>query len=710
MKSKLALLVLLITGFLTIFACTNPFVEKVVQIEEKPTPVPAVTYTVAFESGGGSPVDSRTVAEGGTATRPENPVKDDYIFHNWYADGELTMLFDFINTPITGNITVYAGWSGEEFVPRVPINHIFNVATTDKWEAAGGDIIDNGNDKNYVINVTADFSVTGGNAATFGDLSGVTVSLRGAGKTLTLNGKGSILRTGSDQNIITRNLTLRGHISNVGRLVYVNGGTFTMNGGKISGNNNPSGGGGVFVNSGGTFTMYGGEISGNAANNYGGGAVVDGGTFRIVTGTIYGSLEAGNVKNTAGSGGAALYRPSGTAQYGTFIEGEWDSNGNLNTTNDTIRVVNGVLEPHFTVLSANGSSALTTTALTLTFNRAFGLGADDIVLSGVDGVTGGQISGTGPTYTLPISGFDEGGTLSVSVSKDGYTVNGSPKTVDIYYSSINIQIEMELIYSGTFMMGSPEGEQGRQSNEDPHEVKITQAFYMGIYPVTQAQYEKVTGNNPSGYRVGGLRASYLGGITDTVNFPVEMVRWYEAIVFCNKLSMLEGLDPAYRIPGYNNSTDPADWGNVPENTNPTPWTAVHIVEGSNGYRLPTEAQWEYACRAGTETAYNWGTDTIDPSQANYTLERTSEAGDYEPNAWGLYDMHGNVSEWCWDWYDSDYYKDSPEEDPSGPGSGNRRIKRGKGNEGIYLRSAFRENDTPSSRCYTTGFRVVKPSD
>jgi formylglycine-generating enzyme required for sulfatase activity len=282
------------------------------------------------------------------------------------------------------------------------------------------------------------------------------------------------------------------------------------------------------------------------------------------------------------------------------------------------------------------------------------------------------------------------------------------------------------INAGTFQMGSPETEPNRGSDETQHEVTLTKGFYIGKYQLTQAQYEAVMGSNPSAHRIGGSQAYYLGVITDTTNFPVEMVNWYDALVFCNKLSMAEGLSPAYSI---NGSTDPANWGEIP--TMPiwdesSTWNNIAIIVDSNGYRLPTEAQWEYACRAGTTTAFNWGTNQITTDQANYRgsfdvyngspsgtfLQRTTEVGSFTPNAWGLYDMHGNVMEWCWDWYGT--YEDGTQTDPTGSVSGMAKAARGGTfiSTGAYLRSAYRpsgeSNIHPYNRGPYVGFRLSRP--
>lgn len=158
-------------------------------------------------------------------------------------------------------------------------------------------------------------------------------------------------------------------------------------------------------------------------------------------------------------------------------------------------------------------------------------------------------------------------------------------------------INMVWIPAGTFTMGSPTTELGRYyGSETEHQVTLTKGFYMGRYQVTQEQYAAVMGSNPNNtYGVGN-------------KYPVYCVSWYDAIVFCNRLSINDGLSPAYYMP-FCDSTDPAQWGTVPTSNNTT-WDAVQVVEGSTGYRLPTEAQWENACRAGTTTAFNWGTNYI----------------------------------------------------------------------------------------------------
>jgi len=238
------------------------------------------------------------------------------------------------------------------------------------------------------------------------------------------------------------------------------------------------------------------------------------------------------------------------------------------------------------------------------------------------------------------------------------------------------------IQGGTFTMGSPTNEPNRGNDEVQHQVTVS-SFYMEKYEVTQKEYQEVMGNNPS---------SFKGD-----NLPVENVSWYDAIEYCNKRSQKEGLTPAYTRNG----------DNVTWNRN------------ANGYRLPTEAEWEYACRAGTTTPFNTG-NNITTSQANYNgnypynsnakgeyREKTMPVGSFAPNAWGLYDMHGNVSEWCWDWYSS--YSNNYQTDPTGAVTGSARVERGGYwyYDGRNLRSASRSNYHPNARLSFIGFRLVR---
>jgi formylglycine-generating enzyme required for sulfatase activity len=291
--------------------------------------------------------------------------------------------------------------------------------------------------------------------------------------------------------------------------------------------------------------------------------------------------------------------------------------------------------------------------------------------------------------------------ITVTTADGGFTATCS---VTVTQSSTTVSIEMVQIPGGSFEMGNPDTSVGDSDERPVHTVTLS-AFSMGKYQVTQAQYQAVMGALPSSLTSG---TNYGRGD----NYPVYYVSWYDAIVFCNRLSMTEGLTPAYRISG---STNPADWGAVPTSSNST-WNAAVIVSGSTGYRLPTEAQWEYAAKGGDPTANGWegytysGSNTVGDVAwySDNSSSRTHEVGKKSPNGLGLYDMSGNVREWCWDRYGS--YSSGAQTDPVGAVSGADRVARGGCwfNSAAYVRSAFRIYYPPSDRANGIGFRLVRP--
>jgi formylglycine-generating enzyme required for sulfatase activity/fibronectin type 3 domain-containing protein len=298
---------------------------------------------------------------------------------------------------------------------------------------------------------------------------------------------------------------------------------------------------------------------------------------------------------------------------------------------------------------------------------------------------------TGSSYTIPASLVRGSYYYFVEVRATGgaVSVRSNVAIVGVRGSPIKSSTGIDLIDipSGTFQMnGTDSGGTGRP-------VTLTKGFYMGKYEVTQEQYQAVTGVNPSYFPSDPASGEIQG------RRPVECVTWYDAIEFCNKLSEQESLTKAYTITG-----------RTPAVGYPITSASVTVNWEANGYRLPTEAEWEYACRAGTTTAYNTG-NTISDNTGWYQSNsngRTHEVGLKSQNAWGLYDMHGNVREWCWDLYGT--YTSGAQTDPTGTAYGSARVVRdGSWNHsGEILRSAFRGSVIPDLGLNYIGFRVVRP--
>ena len=255
-----------------------------------------------------------------------------------------------------------------------------------------------------------------------------------------------------------------------------------------------------------------------------------------------------------------------------------------------------------------------------------------------------------------------------------------------------------LIKGGTFQMGSPDSEDWRSNDEVLHSVTVS-PFYMASHEVTQQEWREVTGKNPS---------SFTGD-----NLPVESITWLEGVEFCNALSRKEGKIPVYTV---------SDGGRT-----------VTWDRGADGYRLPTEAEWEFAARAGTTTPFyskrvpgaddvnfyghypyqieqNYFNNSVLETQPGVYRGQTLPVGSFKPNPWGLYDIYGNVGEWCFDYYGD--YATSNQTDPAGPDSGTRRVYRGGGwnDFGKNLRSAYRAAMQQSSSAYNVGLRLVYNGD
>ena len=259
--------------------------------------------------------------------------------------------------------------------------------------------------------------------------------------------------------------------------------------------------------------------------------------------------------------------------------------------------------------------------------------------------------------------------------QDGKTSGTSPATnAASTRSNAEAKADRVQIQGGRFMMGDKE-----QMDAPLHEVVLS-PFLIDRYLVTQEQFQKIMGDNPSRWK----------GDKN----PVEQVRWSDAVKFCNQRSQLEKLQPCYNLKTWRCDFD------------------------ADGYRLPTEAEWEYACRAGSTTAFFFGDNPGKLSDYAWFEKnsggRPQPVGQKQPNAWGLYDICGNVWEWCNDFYKVDYYKDSPQKDPRGPDEGQTKVVRG----GAWrfkpesCRSGYRYNENPgyADVCFgydIYGFRCVR---
>lgn len=253
---------------------------------------------------------------------------------------------------------------------------------------------------------------------------------------------------------------------------------------------------------------------------------------------------------------------------------------------------------------------------------------------------------------------------------------GSHLVVDL---GKGVKMEFIKITAGEFLMGSPDSDKDADNDEKPpHKVKLTKDYYLGKYPVTQEQYYAVMGKNPSSVTSDYFRF-HEAKIIDTRHYPVEHVSWDNATAFCGELRQLD--------------------------------------KQKRKFCLPTEAEWEYAQRAGGTTRYSFGDDPSDLTvYAWYSGNadgKTHEVGTKKPNRWGLYDMEGNVWHWCADWFAQDYYLKSPKKDPQGPDQGTLRVVRG--NQYSSVRGSLPGGGTMNSRCAArlgsnragpdTGFRV-----
>ena len=681
MKNTVLSLILFLLCAIIFSGCMLWDVEE---LREKSRPIPFLApfgeYTVTFESNGGSAIAKQNVASGGTAIRPENPTKSGYVFGGWYKDAGFTAFYNF-SEAVTFNITLYAKWLVSSIKSEIGIELAaipggtftmgptsFDVSTVSVTLSKGFYM------GKYQITQEQYQEVMGTNPSYF---HGGTGREPAAGE---LQGKRPV-----EQVTWFDAIDFCNKLSEMEDLTPV----YTITDAAVTAN---------WSNNGYRLpTEAEWEYACRAGSN---------------TAWYFGDTEA-DLVNYAWYYENASYmtHPVGkkTANawglhdmHGNVWEWCWDWYGSYasGAQTDPRGVASG---PERVIRGGNWYSLAQNLRSAYRSSSSPDWGGDIVGFRVV-------LPDDGNTHTHTYSttwSFNTAQHWKECTSCDAKTepVNHAPAdgvcTTCGYYISTT-GMEMMQIPAGTFTMGTVSG--GYDDERPVRQVTLS-AFKMGKYEVTQEQYLAVMGENPSIFS-----SDPAAGETQSKR-PVECVSWYAAIEFCNMLSMKEGLTPAYRL---YNSTNPADWGTVLEYNDVM--DAFTIVTGSTGYRLPTEAQWEYACRAGTTTDWYFGNNNS--SLGNHAWysgnsdQRTHEVGKKLPNAYGLYDMYGNVEEWCWDRMGT--YESGNTNNPMGPGpaSGYYRVLRG----GSYTysdfntRSAYRFNYPHNDSYFDKGFRVVLPSD
>ena len=302
-------------------------------------------------------------------------------------------------------------------------------------------------------------------------------------------------------------------------------------------------------------------------------------------------------------------------------------------------------------------------------------GADGVTVTLSGEASDSQVIDDGDTYSFTVA---EGESYTITPSKNDYEFTPENKTftnissdqTQNYTAKYNVEINMVLIPSGSFLMG----DDYEQSNSRPAHMVTIESFEISAMEIMQGQYKYIFGSNSSNWK------------GDTL--PVNYVSWEDAVIFCNRLSDEKGLERCY---------DEITW----------------ICDfNKNGYRLPTEAEWEYACRAGSTTKFYTGDTENDLPRAGWysdnSSSKTHPVGEKEANLFGLYDMHGNVREWCNDFYSESYYSDSPTKNPTGPETGTLRVSRGGGwgTSAGACGSAYRDRNTQDIKSSYTSFRIA----
>ena len=724
-------------------------------------------YEVRFDTRGGNSFDIQIVDHGDLATRPSpDPERPNAVFDGWFKDPEVSVAFNF-SEHITGNTTIYARWISDEWtvtfdskggsaVDAIVVDpHITTTINTTppapirEGYTFGGWFID---DNSFLTSFAFGSTVLTGSTTLYAKWTTRTYNVQyypngGAGSVLSVEHSYDTPKNLNYNSFERSNWTFAGWNSQAG-----GGGTGYLENETVT--NLPGWNTGPVS----LFAQWSCTVTFNKNNSDYGSKEADPQTKTVTTpATTVGTLPTAPSRtgwtftswNTASDGSGTTFDAGSTVTGNRTVYAQWSCTVTFNKNNSDYGSTEAdpqtktVTTPVTTVGSlpttdpkrehytfngwntlANGTGAAFTGSTTVTGNTTVYAKWTPVTYTVTFNKNGGDTEANPQTKSVTYPATTVG-SLPTPPKRTGWIFNGWNTQTDgsgtvfsastIVTGSISvyaqwIALDMAWIPAGTFQMdGTDSGGVGVRP------VTLTKGFYMGKYQVTQEQYEAVMGTNPSTFK------TPAPGETDTKRRPVEGVMWYDAVEFCNALSEKERLTSYYNI----NKTQ-----QDPNNTSSydtLKWT-VTVNNSATGYRLPTEAQWEYACRAGTTTAFNWNSNVITSAQANYYasyvdayntsagthLGRTSEVGSYAPNAWGLYDMHGNVFDWCWDWYDEyspgGYASNGAQTDPEGADSGTYRVARGGswGNNGLGARSAHRNSANPADRGSDFGFRVVRP--
>ena len=517
--------------------------------------------------------------------------------------------------------------------------------------------------------------------------------------------------------------------------VCISGGTFTMSDGAfISGNTATSSGGGVFVSASGDFTMNGGTIGGSGGRNpnsaeNGGGVYIFEGTFTMSDSAVI----SGNSATSSGGGvyvyetgeftmeggtiggisevGADAFNHADVAGGGVHVgDGTFTMNGGIITGNTATQNGGGVYVSSTGSFTLGSSSDAAASSPVVSGNTKTGNSRNNVYLDGTILLIEGKLRKSVDSGNIGISMATPGEVFTSYWSKSGLT------DTTFFFSD---DTKRNVALSGSELSLNLVRVEGGSCTLNNKQVTLSD-FWISPYEVTQAEFESIMTEKTNGIDANPsyFQDNPVAG-EEQNRRPVENVRWYEAIVYCNLLSMKEGLKPCYTI---NSSTAPADWGERPDSSihgNYNDWNSVTCDFEADGYRLPTEAEWEYAARGGQtgiiDNSWDYdysGSDTINDvawygGDSGNSDSKTHEVGKKDANALGLYDMSGNAGEWCWDWR-SENYPSNPE-NPAGPESGEKRVRRGGSiNNTPEICNVGNQNSAdPWQKGFCFGFRVVR---